>query len=149
MHWNLPGNPAAFGQREGRINRFGSFALRQTLAKGEKPSPDFSWTKKFQKPPENDCEGMIPRWLPPPEGSEGPDRRIERIVPFFPLSREHLWLADLIKLQGIYRMVIGQPRQEELLSLIRSLSPEEQEKIRELIISLAPACPLDGEPLQE
>jgi|GEM_PF-4189648 len=150
MHWNLPGNPAAFDQREGRINRFGSFALRQTLTKGEKPSPEFSWTDRFRERAGDDkFKGMVPRWLPPPEGSEGPDRRIERIVPFFPLSREHLWLADLIKLQGIYRMVIGQPRQEELLSLIRSLSPEEQEKIRELIISLAPACPLDGELLQE
>ena len=92
---------------------------------------------------------MVPRWLPPSDGPDGPDRRIERIVPFFPLSREHLWLADLIKLQGIYRMVIGQPRQEELLSLIRNLSSKKQNEITKLIISLAPACPLDGEPLQE
>ena len=47
MHWNLPSNPVDFDQREGRINRYGSFALRQTIA-GQLPAVEnFSWEKDF------------------------------------------------------------------------------------------------------
>ena len=158
MHWNLPGNPVKFDQREGRINRFCSFALRQILTKTKECSCEFSWPELFKKFQKKDSggNGMIPMWLPPPNENEATsaarpeyqdkidkalDRRIERIVPFFPLSREHLWLDNLIKLQGIYRMVIGQPHQEELLSLLRDLSEEKRQQIKELTISLAPKCP--------
>lgn len=54
------------------------------------------------------------------------------------LSKEHLFINDLLKLQAVYRMVIGQPHQDELLSLLRELSDADREKIGECMISLSP-----------
>lgn len=42
-------------------------------------------------------------------------------------------------MQALYRMVIGHPHQDELLSLLRSLSKEDQQKIMACTISLQPS----------
>jgi hypothetical protein len=41
-------------------------------------------------------------------------------VPLFPLSREISRLEDLKRSLALYRLVFGQPRQEELLRLLRT-----------------------------
>ena len=158
MHWNLPSNPVDFDQREGRINRYGSFALRQTLAaeypqisptgtsdaESSQSAPSFSWEKFWNDwsnySEKENAKGLIPYWLPPESICSGQENKrcIERIVPFYPLSKEHLFIDDLLKMQAIYRMVIGHPHQDELLSLLRSLSPEAQQKIMDCTISLLP-----------
>lgn len=146
MHWNLPSNPVDFDQREGRINRYGSFALRQTLAaEYQKKDSSFTWEKfwyDWSKCSGEKAGGLVPYWLPPKDVCSGNDdnsRKIERIVPFYPLSREHLFINDLLKMQALYRMVIGHPHQDELLSLLRSLSKEDQQKIMACTISLQPS----------
>lgn len=57
---------------------------------------------------------LVPYWV-----FEGP-WRIERRIPLFPLSREAKRLEDLKRSLALYRLVFGQPRQEELLRLLRS-----------------------------
>ena len=52
---------------------------------------------------------LVPYWV-----FEG-DAKIERHVPSLPLSREEGRLHDLSRSLALYRMVFGQPRQEELL----------------------------------
>ena len=139
MHWNLPSNPVDFDQREGRINRYGSFALRQSLAQNYKKE-NFSWQEFWNDQENNAAEknagGMVPFWLPPTDHECS--RKIERIIPFYPLSREHLFIDDLLKMQAVYRMVIGQPHQDEILSLLRNLSDEDRKKIMRYTLSLAP-----------
>ena len=141
MHWSLPSNPVDFDQREGRINRYGSFALRQTLAQTFLHADNrfTTWEDFWQyfiRAGGDNADGMIPYWLPPRTSESS--RKIERIIPFYPLSREHLFIDDLLKLQAVYRMVIGQPHQDELMSLLRNLSDDARTRITNYTIALVP-----------
>ncbi len=44
--------------------------------------------------------------------------KIERIVPMYPLSQDRLRYNRLIKILSLYRLTLGQPRQEELLEIL-------------------------------
>ena len=117
VHWNLPGNPVDLEQREGRVHRFKGHAVRRNvalthgtaaLAEGADP-----WNSMFAAV-QNDCaEGndLTPFWVYSPEGGV----LIERYVPVAPLSREAVRYARLLRTVGAYRLVMGQPRQEDLL----------------------------------
>jgi hypothetical protein len=63
--------------------------------------------------------------------------RIERVVPMYPFSRDGLAYERLIKILSMYRLTLGQARQEELLEyLFRNC--DDSEKLRELFINLSP-----------
>ena len=62
---------------------------------------------------------IVPFWVYAPPGGA----RIERHVPFLPLSRDRLRLEDLRRSLAVYRMVFGQPRQEDLLDYLVSRLP--------------------------
>ena len=102
----------------------------------EKTHDQNFWNDQKNNAAEKNAGGMVPFWLPPQDHECS--RKIERIIPFYPLSREHLFIDDLLKMQAVYRMVIGQPHQDELLSLLRNLSDEDREKIMRYTLSLAP-----------
>lgn len=117
VHWNLPGNPVDLEQREGRVHRFKGHAVRRNVAlthgaaaldPGEDP-----WQAVFDRA-EGDSggtNGLTPYWVYAPEGGAS----IERYVPVAPLSKEAARFARLLRTVGAYRLVIGQPRQEDLL----------------------------------
>ena len=66
--------------------------------------------------------------------------RIERHVPMLPLSREHDRLEDLRRALVVYRMVFGQPRQDDLMTFLSGhVQPELlEESARAARIDLAP-----------
>jgi hypothetical protein len=68
-----------------------------------------------------DQNDLVPYWV-----LAGP-AAIERHVPLIPLSREVARLANLKRTLAIYRLVFGQPRQEDLIEFLlsRGLSGEE------------------------
>lgn len=121
VHWNLPSNPIDLEQREGRINRFECLAIRQNIAKryGTVSFKKNIWKEMFDEAAkvENGGEGsdLIPFW----GLTEKEDMvRIERIVPMYPFSRDELAYERLIKILSLYRLTLGQARQEELLEYI-------------------------------
>ncbi len=68
----------------------------------------------------NGSSDVIPFWVYAVEGGA----RIERHVPSFPSSRELGQMRTLSRC-SLYRMVFGQPRQDDLLRyLMTSLEPE-------------------------
>jgi len=69
--------------------------------------------------------GLNPYWVFPGESS------IERHVPRLPLSREELQLAALQRSLAIYRMVFGQPRQDDLMAFL--LDRLGEEPLREIV----------------
>lgn len=143
LHWNLPANPVDFEQREGRINRFKNLAIRQNLAlkyRNELEKIDSSniWEQLFQLAIEHEKgnkSDLVPYWHVEPEHVF-----IERQVPTIPYSKEVKKLNNLLKTISVYRIALGQPRQEELVNhLIENLSAEEIENVqRELLINLSP-----------
>lgn len=117
VHWNLPGNPVDLEQREGRVHRFKGHAVRRNVALTHAaaalaPSDD-PWAAMFTaaKADSGAANDLTPFWVYAPEGGVS----IERYVPAAPLSREAARYARLLRTVGAYRLVMGQPRQEDLL----------------------------------
>jgi len=119
VHWNLPGNPVDLEQREGRVHRYKGHAVRKNVALKHakallQPGSDDPWEAMFTAAANTRAEGkteLIPYWVyPDPAGAA-----IERYVPVMPLSREIKKYHRLERTIGGYRLVMGQPRQEDLL----------------------------------
>lgn len=140
VHWNLPSNPIDLEQREGRINRFECLAIRQNIAKryGTVSFKKNIWKEMFDEAAkvENGGEGsdLIPFW----GLTEKEDMvRIERIVPMYPFSRDELAYERLIKILSLYRLTLGQARQEELLEYIFK-NCDDLDEMKNYFINLSP-----------
>lgn len=143
VHWNLPANPVDLEQREGRVHRYKGHAIRKNVAQRHREAAFkrgvkdpwramfaeavFQSTKKRPK----DIE---PFWI-----YDGP-AQIERHVPLLPLSREVEQLYQLRRSLAAYRLVFGQPRQEDLIAYLQDIvSPEELANlVNRLRIDLTP-----------
>lgn len=126
VHWNLPSNPVDLEQREGRINRYKCLAVRRNVA--HRYPNLYDWDDMFEaaeKEFRKDYSEMVPYWCLTPEMKEVMEKcgqefeQIERIIPMYPLSRDQSRYAHLIKVLSLYRLTMGQPRQEELLQLLQ------------------------------
>lgn len=135
MHWNIPSNPQDMEQREGRINRYKCLAIRRNIA--HKYDGIYEWGKMFgeaEKELSGNLGGLIPYWSIPLEAFDNPER-IERIVSMYSLSSDRERYDRMNSVLSLYRLTMGQPRQEELLSLFKDLT---QEQIKSLLFNLSP-----------
>ena len=140
IHWNLPSNPQNLEQREGRINRYKCLSVRRNIAKLYKST--FKWSDMFNKASEefkgNNPE-MVPFWYLPlnEQRFKGiKTEKIERIVPMYPMSEDESRYRRLIKVLSLYRLTMGQPRQEELLQMLDGKITPEQ--MKQLLFDLSP-----------
>ena len=140
IHWNLPSNPQNMEQREGRINRYKCLSVRRNIAKLY--SDIFKWNDMFSKA-STELKGenpeMVPYWYLPLNDEHFKDidtEKIERIVPMYPMSEDESRYSRLIKVLSLYRLTMGQPRQEELLQMLEGKISKEQ--IKKLIFDLSP-----------
>lgn len=129
VHWNLPSNPVDFEQREGRVNRFGGHAVRKNVAAthgraalASAQSSGNPWQYAFDVANDRaDLGEFAPWWLYPG------DARVERLLVHFPLSREDAQYERLRDALTLYRMMLGQPRQEDMLELLRQRGATERQ----------------------
>ena len=147
VHWNLPSNPQDLEQREGRINRYKCLAIRRNIAR--RYPQIYDWNELFDTANRHvrDEFGhryseMVPNWCLPTEwiNTDDPGNNIEwieRIVPQYPMSGDVERYRRLIKVLSLYRLTMGQPRQEELLDMLASqnLTPTQ---ISTLLFNLSP-----------
>jgi hypothetical protein len=129
VHWNLPSNPVDLEQREGRVHRYKGHAIRKNVAARHRaaafgPRVKDPWAAMFDEASRGvtrgDHKDIEPFWV-----YEGP-ARVERHVPLIPLSREVERLERLKRSLAVYRMVFGQPRQEDLLAFLQGrIEPSE------------------------
>ncbi|GJQ29589.1 MAG: helicase [Phycisphaerae bacterium] len=144
VHWNLPSNPVDLEQREGRIHRYKGHAVRKNvaLAHGNVETAPMTdrWEAAFasasNERPDTASE-LVPFWVYAREGGAV----IERHVPTLPLSRDAGRLVQLRGALALYRMVFGQPRQDELVRFLQERLPPTvlAAAIAELRIDLEPA----------
>ena len=144
VHWNLPSNPIDIEQREGRINRYKCLAIRQNIALRYRET-NFGrdiWRSLFdeaavREEAVHDSE-LIPYW----GVTDSEDMvKIERIVPMYPFSRDVSAYTRLIKILSLYRLTLGQARQEELLEHLFSEHKDDkqiEDELRNLFINLSP-----------
>jgi hypothetical protein len=144
VHWNLPGNPVDLEQREGRVHRYKGHAVRKNVASrhatalSKTQRDEDPWNYLFQAALESRVvdHDLIPYWLYSIEGGA----MIERHLPMLPLSKEISMVPDLKRSLAVYRMVFGQPRQDDLLEyLSQQFTPEQlAEHFEKLRIDLTP-----------
>ena len=138
MHWNLPSNPVELEQREGRINRYKCLAIRENIVRkyGDTHFTSDVWQEMFEaaeaEKGENQSD-LIPFWC----FGKNQIVKIERLLPFYPMSRDENNYAHLIKILNYYRLTLGQPRQEELLEYVFS-EIHDTEQLKSLFINLSP-----------
>ena len=148
FHWNLPGNPVDLEQREGRVHRYKGHAIRFNIAQryplhtlvGKLNGSGDPWATLFEMA-QNDAkeagypDELVPFWVFP-EGQH----KIRRHTPVYPFSKDAERI-DILK-NGLvtYRMVLGQPRQEDFVNFLQQRFDEGLD-INELLkyrIDLAP-----------
>ena len=123
VHWNLPGNPVDLEQREGRIHRYKGHAVRRNVAASHGldafvswSAGDDLWALMFELADkaarEASASDLVPHWIAPGE------HRVERHVPQLPYTAEVEAFDRLKRQLAAYRVVFGQPRQEELVTLL-------------------------------
>jgi len=156
FHWNLPTNPVDLEQREGRVHRFKGHAIRKNGAQhhgrgalgdmtqmagghgrvalaggagdlgspGAEEPPRDPWRRAFERAEQAAASdhGLVPYWIYPAEDGAF----IERRVPAYPLSRDELLHAALRRSLAAYRMVFGQPRQDDLMAYLLERLPREE-----------------------
>jgi hypothetical protein len=147
VHWNLPTNPIDLEQREGRINRYKGLVIRQQIASKYRYLLNeaainecglwdalFSIAASQERSGEGKCD-LVPFWH-----VETDKYQIERIIPFYPFSRDRAKLSLLLKTLAVYRLTFGQPRQAELVEHLLTNIPESRSnEIRnKLMIDLSP-----------
>ena len=144
MHWNLPSNPVDLEQREGRINRYMNHAVRLSIAEKYKSFIDKNnlkplWEELFEIADKYEringkCE-LVPYWH-----IENAPYKIERQLLFYPFSKEASRINNLLKTLSIYRIALGQPRQEELIEyLLKGADDKFVKEIQtQLLINLSP-----------
>ncbi len=122
VHWNLPGNPVDLEQREGRVHRYKGHAVRKNVAAeygsaAARRRHDDPWTAVFAAAlaaRADEDSDIKPFWIFTRPGGAV----IERYVPALPLSREAQQYRRLLRTVGAYRLVIGQPRQDDLIRYV-------------------------------
>ncbi|WP_437878427.1 helicase-related protein [Sorangium sp. So ce513] len=143
VHWNVPSNPVDFEQREGRVHRYKNHAVRKNIAEahGEAALHDGDrdrWEAMFARALERrpaDTTDIVPYWI-----FLGGAARIERHVPVLPLSHDRERIQRLRSSLAVYRMVFGQPRQEDLVAYLLDRVPRSEldRLMAELRIDLSP-----------
>lgn len=128
-------------QREGRINRFKCLAIRQNVADkyGKADGITFKrdiWTEMFEAAKaekQNDQSELVPFWC----FGKNQSVKIERLVPMYPMSKDEVNYERLIKILSLYRLTLGQARQEELLEYLFK-EFKETSGLKKLFIDLSP-----------
>ena len=141
VHWNLPGNPVDFEQREGRVDRYKGHAIRKNVAAAHRSAalaPDVTdpWGTAFDAAASKDdpnSDGLSPFWIYPG------DARIQRRIMTLPLSRDRERWDQLQESLALYRLAFGQPRQEDMLAALHRRGIASQpDQIADLRIDLRP-----------
>ena len=146
VHWDLPTGPVALEQREGRITRFAGLSVRRAIASklgdqvnvtGDGCSP---WKRLADLANSQlaDASGLSPWWVLQGASCKSyayAARGSEQIQQVEALNHE----------RALYRLVLGVPDQDDLMSVLKVHLPEnEHSKIRDACLDLC-AYNLDAE----
>lgn len=146
MHWNLPSNPIDLEQREGRINRYKCLAIRQDIAQrfSDRQFKSDVWQELFDMAVNeirsSEQSELVPYWCL----GEGQSVKIERIIPMYPVSKDEVNYQRLIKVLSLYRLTMGQTRQEELINYLLENETTDKKFINSLFINLSPYIRTDA-----
>ncbi|WP_103763126.1 DEAD/DEAH box helicase [Roseovarius confluentis] len=137
VHWDLPSDPVDFEQREGRIARYGSLAVRRSLARehgvqslgADRGVSPFGELISLARRVDGDRTGLERWWLP----ANGRPTSISFDWRFsHRAARRERMLEELL----YYRLALGQPDPEAFVTMLRNIDADETSG-RELAIDLS------------
>lgn len=145
VHWNLPSNPVDLEQREGRLNRYNCYSIREMISRdyplastdrckqlkslpgasrlGSSESRGLPWQWVFESIDAQAVsnhsfkQGLYPHWIYVPK--EGKLEILRRHLLFYSNSKDSHKYRRLKRDLVLYRLVFGQPRQEDIVRKIR------------------------------
>jgi hypothetical protein len=138
VHWDLPLDPVDFEQREGRIARYASLAVRRSLAQdhagealavGSDGSPFLRMLDITRRQPPSRT-GLERWWLPA-------DGRPESISFDWKFTIKSVRKETMLKNLLYYRLALGQPDPKAFMTMLRNICADETDT-RGLAINLAP-----------
>ena len=140
FHWNTPANPVDFEQREGRVDRYLGHAVRRNIAERHGQTvlstPDgHPWAHAVELAKDLRAEygDFAPHWVYPGRA------QIERHVAPFALSSDERRYEHIKDDVALYRLTFGQPRQEDMLELLKRHGIEDQpETLAAMRVDLSP-----------
>jgi hypothetical protein len=116
VHWDLCSSPVDMEQREGRIDRFKSLAIRRALAAKLKGEGGDNWQAVEERAQLfTDESGLSPWWI-----FDG--ARMEKWFFDPPSSEERSKKERLRRLRELYRLVLGLPHSYDMLSRLDSMA---------------------------
>jgi hypothetical protein len=142
VHWNVPATPVELEQREGRVQRYKSHAVRRSLARSHgaqalaHADPWAELVRLGRDSAPADDAGFRPEWI-----AGGNDAvHLRRYVPVLPFSRDEQRWAAVRRARVYYRLVLGQPHPDELVEVLMENLPEQlaRELADELRLDLRP-----------
>jgi hypothetical protein len=142
VHWNLPSNPVDLEQHEGRINRYDGLSIRRNLERDfplnilrVQPGENL-WNALFRILTEKSHgngrskHGLFPHWIYRSQAGHGADMAdqsiIRRHLLFYAGSRDRQHYIELKKTLALYRLVFGQPRQQDILEQVLAQRPNQE-----------------------
>ncbi|MCP3162637.1 DEAD/DEAH box helicase family protein [Myxococcus qinghaiensis] len=163
VHWNLPSNPVDLEQREGRINRRSSLAVRRSIAGdwplervwervGWRREERNVWLRVFKaveaaETPEHNRHGLFPHWI---YASRRQAHQPLRRHLVFPSVSEDAARYSRLKVQlSLYRLVFGQPRQADLLERLKGQLEEADAATREELLKHLPRYMINLSPVRQ
>ena len=137
VHWDLPRNAVDFEQREGRISRYASLAVRRALAERYGAGASAAWSSPFQaifdtaRIAKRDGLGLERWWSPA-------GHKPTSITFSMPFSLGGLRLKRLEDELVNYRLALGQPEPHLFEAMIEHFGLPRDEA-RRLALNLSPA----------
>lgn len=141
VHWDLAPGPVALEQREGRITRFAGLAVRRAIAKKLRnqvagtmsgASPWKYLAQMAEQPGQNlaDASGLAPWW--------NVDGAVCQSYVFSTSSSEQRRKHESLKQErALYRMVLGMPNQDDLMSILKiRLNDDDEADVRSACLDL-------------
>jgi len=116
VHWDLCSSPVDLEQREGRIDRFKSLAVRRALADKLKGEGGDTWQALEERAQRfADKSGLSPWWIL--DGA-----RMEKWYFDPPSSEERAKKERLRRLRELYRLVLGLPHSHDMLTRLEAMA---------------------------
>lgn len=139
LHWDLGYNPVDLEQREGRIQRFGALNIRRGIvaaleARGIHPRGTGSPWARIGAAAERhlkDRSGLAPWWVLD-------EAETRRYVFVLPLSEQQRHFDRLKEQRMLYRLVLGQPDQEDLTDLLLRRGALQSDGLEKALVQLSP-----------
>ncbi|QEN03298.1 hypothetical protein EW093_00775 [Thiospirochaeta perfilievii] len=136
-HWNLPNNPIDIEQREGRVNRYLSHAIRLNFKELIGNKSFDNWNDVLEEVKKITLGSKLCDLEPMWHINSANKYKINRYTPLHYFSKDNDKYEYFLKVLAIYRLSFGQPNQEQFLSTFTNKMDLTEDELRIILNSVS------------